>query len=67
MEPLLRAEDVMMLLGISRSGLDRLIASGEGPPSIRVGRLRRWPAAAVKEWIATKLATVDYKAPDVHT
>lgn len=65
MDPLLRAEDVMILLGISRSGLDRLIASGEGPASIRVGRLRRWPAAAVKEWIAARLAAVDHKAPDV--
>lgn len=55
MEPLLRAEEVMHLLGVSRSWFERLMAAGEGPACVRVGRMRRWRSQDVQRWIDTQV------------
>lgn len=55
MEPLLRAEEVMHLLGVSRSWLERLMATGMGPACVRVGRLRRWRSEDVQRWIEAQV------------
>lgn len=55
MEPLLRAEEVMHLLGVSRSWFERLMATGMGPACVRVGRLRRWRRQDVQRWIDSQI------------
>lgn len=55
MEPLLRAEEVMHLLGVSRSWFERLMATGNGPACVRVGRLRRWRRQDVQRWIDSQI------------
>jgi excisionase family DNA binding protein len=37
-------------LGVSVSGVDKLIASKKAPPGFRVGRLWRWRPSAVEAW-----------------
>ena len=37
-------------LGISPSGLYKLIRAGRGPPGFRAGRLRRWRPSVVRAW-----------------
>ena len=39
---------VAQYLGISPSGLDKLIKAGRGPPGFRAGRLRRWRPSVVR-------------------
>ena len=41
---------VAAYLGISPSGLDKLIKAGRGPPGFRAGRLRRWRPSVVRSW-----------------
>jgi predicted DNA-binding transcriptional regulator AlpA len=41
---------VATYLGISPSGLDKLIKAGRGPPGFRAGRLRRWRPSVVRAW-----------------
>jgi hypothetical protein len=41
---------VAQYLGISPSGLDKLLANGRGPPGFRAGRLRRWRPSVVRAW-----------------
>ena len=47
---LLRAEDVQRALGLGRSKVYELIASGE-LPVVRIGRSVRVPSKALDEWI----------------
>lgn len=47
---LLRAEDVQRALGIGRSKVYELIASGD-LPVVRIGRSVRVPSKALDEWI----------------
>ncbi|KAA5545102.1 helix-turn-helix domain-containing protein [Roseiconus nitratireducens] len=42
---------VARLLGVSTKSVRRLAAAGKMPPPIRVGRLLRWRAGAIHEWI----------------
>ena len=51
---LLRPAETAELIGISRSRVYELIASGV-LPSIRVGGVVRVPVAALQEWIARQL------------
>ena len=46
-------------LGIGERTLWRLAATGEFPPGIRVGGCTRWPAEAVRVWIAQKHAEAE--------
>jgi predicted DNA-binding transcriptional regulator AlpA len=41
---------VAAYLGISPSGLDKLIKAGRGPPGFRAGRLWRWRPSTVRAW-----------------
>jgi predicted DNA-binding transcriptional regulator AlpA len=38
-------------LGISVSGLNKLIAARQAPPGFRVGRLWRWRRPVVRTWV----------------
>jgi len=45
------AQQVADMLQIDRRTLERLIARGEGPPSVRFGRSRRWLRSDVEQWL----------------
>ena len=52
METLLTKEDVVKRLQISVSGLYDMMARGDFPRPLRVGKkLRRWRESAVDEWM----------------
>jgi excisionase family DNA binding protein len=53
---LLRPDETANRLGCTRRTLEKRIALGDAPPSIRLGRLRRFPESALNDWIAGKLA-----------
>ena len=55
MKLLLRAEEVASVLGISRSQVFILIATGE-LESVTIGRSRRVPVEAVEEFVAARRA-----------
>jgi excisionase family DNA binding protein len=48
---LLTKKEVAALLRISERKLERMTASGEGPPSIVFGRSRRWFRRDVVAWL----------------
>ena len=52
---LLRAEEVRTLLGIGRSKVFEMMATGE-LPVVRMGRLVRVPRCALDCWIAERIA-----------
>ena len=58
---LLRAEEVQRALGLGRSKIYELIASGE-LPVVRIGRSVRVPSKALGEWIETQ--TVDRQSTE---
>lgn len=51
-EPLLRAEEVVRILSISRSQLYDLIRQGVLPPPIKLGGCSRWKVADIRAAIA---------------
>ena len=53
---LLRPAEAAEAIGVSRSRMYELLASGD-VPSIRVGRTVRVPVAALQAWIAERLRT----------
>ncbi len=55
---LLRPAEAAEAIGVSRSRMYELLASGE-LPSIRVGRTVRVPVAALQTWIAERLKQND--------
>lgn len=48
---LLTADDVAGLLQVSVRSIWRLVSAGEFPKPRYVGRLARWTAASVKDWV----------------
>lgn len=48
---LLRVTDVAEILEVPVSTVHHWVARGEGPPSFKVGKHRRFDAAAVAEWL----------------
>ncbi len=54
--PLLDARSLSNVLSISPRTLETLVARGEGPPYIRLGRQRRWRLEEVDAWIKAKQA-----------
>jgi excisionase family DNA binding protein len=58
---LLRPAEAAEAIGVSRSRMYELLASGE-LPSIRVGRTVRVPVAALHAWIAERLKQNDAQA-----
>jgi predicted DNA-binding transcriptional regulator AlpA len=52
-EPLmLRADQASALCGLSVSTWYQLKASGQLPPSIKLGKARLWPMDTLKSWIS---------------
>jgi predicted DNA-binding transcriptional regulator AlpA len=49
-EALVSKRELARFLGISTSGLDKLIARGATPPHVLVGRLLKWHPADVRAW-----------------
>jgi predicted DNA-binding transcriptional regulator AlpA len=49
-EALVSKRELARFLGISVSGLDRLIAKGATPPHVLVGRLLKWHPSDVRAW-----------------
>ena len=55
MEILLDPNETARRLRCTRRHLERLVAQGEGPPSVRLGRLRRFPESLLDAWIKEKV------------
>ena len=49
-EALVSKRELARFLGITVSGLDKLIAKGKTPPHVLVGRLLKWHPSDVREW-----------------
>jgi predicted DNA-binding transcriptional regulator AlpA len=43
-------------LGISISGVNKLLTARQAPPAFRVGRLWRWRKSVVMDWVAKQEA-----------
>jgi excisionase family DNA binding protein len=56
---LLRIKEVCELTALGRSTVYGLLDRPGGLPTIRVGRARRVPAAAVREWIQRRVDAAD--------
>jgi predicted DNA-binding transcriptional regulator AlpA len=41
---------VAEFLGVTPSGLDKLVKDGKAPPYFRVGRMLRWRPSVVRDW-----------------
>jgi excisionase family DNA binding protein len=50
-EVLLDGDEIARRMDCTRRHLERLNAEGEGPPSVKLGRLRRYPESLFDEWI----------------
>lgn len=48
---LLGARNLAALLGVSLRKLEQMIARGEVPPYIKLGRTRRWRADHIEQWL----------------
>lgn len=53
---LLSKSDVMKLLGVSDRTIEKMVAAGDFPPPIRLGKCARWAEAAVVAWLNEKVA-----------
>ena len=51
-EPMLTPDDVARLLGCSKRTVRRMVAKGQVPEPVRIGRLIRWPREVIAKWIA---------------
>ena len=58
---LLRIKEVCELTALGRSTIYTLLDRPDGLPTVRVGRARRVPAAAVREWVQRR---VDAAGPE---
>ena len=56
---LLRIREVCELTALGRSTVYGLLDRPGGLPTIRVGRARRIPAAAVREWVQRRVDAAD--------
>ena len=54
MEPLLSADEIAQILKISKRTLESMIARGEGPPMMTIGRQRRWRLCDLEEWLINR-------------
>lgn len=57
MEPLLSADEIAQILRISKRTLESMIARGEGPPMMTIGRQRRWRLCDLEEWLVNRTQT----------
>src|SRR5271166_4219646 len=52
MEPMLGIDDLAALLRCSRRLIERMRSAGKvPPPDLRVGRMPRWRAETIRQWI----------------
>jgi excisionase family DNA binding protein len=56
---LLRIKEVCELTALGRSTIYTLLDRPDGLPTVRVGRARRVPAAAVREWVQRRVDAAD--------
>lgn len=61
-EAVLTTEQVAKLLNISTDKLLPLVARGEGPPALRVGRTYRFRPSALARWQAEQEAKLSTQA-----
>lgn len=59
---LLRERDAAAYLGLSRMSLRR-----HGPKPIKIGRLARWPVAALDAWLASRISAAHRVSADQAT
>ncbi len=57
MQVLLTAQEVAEVLRISPRRLEQMVADGTAPQHCRIGRLRRWRADDLDEWLTDHLWT----------
>jgi excisionase family DNA binding protein len=62
MEKLLTAAEVSEVLNISARSLQALVARGEAPINLRVGRTRRWRPSDVSAWLEDRLTRAPPKS-----
>jgi excisionase family DNA binding protein len=48
---LMTMDDIADFLQLSKRTAQRLVKKDHFPPSIRLGRIRRWPADLIREWL----------------
>jgi len=53
---LLNLEEVTRLTALSRATVYRAIASGDFPPPVKFGRVSRWPASEVSNFLSALVA-----------
>lgn len=61
-EPYLRRPAVQIATGLSRSSLYAMMASGDFPRPVRIGkRAVAWPESAVTAWLASRPTAFNYR------
>jgi excisionase family DNA binding protein len=55
---LLNPNETAHRLGFTRRHLEHMITAGTAPPSVKLGRLRRFPESKLSQWIS-ELPTAD--------
>lgn len=59
-EKLLRLPDVCAAVGMRKGGIYKAIREGRFPAPVKLGeRAVAWPASAVQNWIAARIAEAD--------
>ena len=56
---LLRIKEVCELTALGRSTIYTLLDRPDGLPTVKIGRARRVPAAAVREWVQRRVDAAD--------
>ncbi len=52
---LLEKKEVAKRLNCTPRTIDNLVARNEGPPSVKIGRLRRFPEDGLEAWLRAKM------------
>ena len=63
-ESLLDPNETARRLRCTRRHLERLVADGEGPPSVKLGRLRRFPEPLLDKWILNRIEAAKLDAAE---
>ena len=57
LDPLLSIDDLARVLNCGRRSVERMLSSGQLPrPDLRLGRMPRWRAVTVQDWIDGQVA-----------
>ena len=60
---LLTLEEVRRIIGLSSATLYRLIARGQFPSPIRIGRTSRWPESEVSSFVQARMGSRETPLP----